>query len=40
MTRITTSPGEILQEEFLIPLRLSARQLAEAIDVPTTGSAT
>jgi len=34
MTRIKTHPGEILKEEFLIPLDLSARQLALAIDIP------
>ncbi|KAI93959.1 XRE family transcriptional regulator [Rhodomicrobium udaipurense JA643] len=33
MTRITTHPGEILREEFLVPLGLSARALAAAIDV-------
>lgn len=32
--RITTHPGEVLQEEFLVPLAMSARQLAEKIDVP------
>ncbi|MFC7048950.1 HigA family addiction module antitoxin [Emcibacter nanhaiensis] len=34
MTRITTHPGEILKEEFLVPMELSARQLALAIDIP------
>jgi antitoxin HigA-1 len=34
MSRITTHPGEVLQEEFLSPLALSARALARAIDVP------
>jgi len=34
MTRIKTHPGEILKEEFLIPLGISARQLALAIDIP------
>ncbi len=34
MPRITTHPGEVLQEEFLNPLGLSARALALAIDVP------
>ncbi len=29
-------PGEILREEFLIPLEMSAGQLARAIDVPRT----
>lgn len=27
-------PGEILREEFLVPLDLSANRLAQAIDVP------
>jgi antitoxin HigA-1 len=27
-------PGEILREEFLVPLGMSARQLARALDVP------
>lgn len=34
MPRITSHPGEILQEEFLSPLALSARALAAAIEVP------
>jgi antitoxin HigA-1 len=34
MPRITTSPGEMLREEFLVPLKMSARALAEAIGVP------
>jgi antitoxin HigA-1 len=29
-------PGEILEEEFMRPLRLSANALAKAIDVPVT----
>jgi addiction module HigA family antidote len=29
-------PGEILREEFLVPLELSAGQLAKAVDVPRT----
>lgn len=29
-------PGEILREEFLAPLALSAGQLAKAVDVPRT----
>lgn len=29
-------PGEILREEFLVPLDLSAGQLAKALDVPRT----
>ena len=32
--RITTHPGEILKEEFLVPLGLSANKLAQAIGVP------
>lgn len=35
MTRIRTHPGEILNEEYLVPLDMSARQLAEAIGVPS-----
>lgn len=34
MPRIRTHPGEILREEYMIPLGLSARQLATALDVP------
>ncbi|WP_336492172.1 HigA family addiction module antitoxin [Methylobacterium nigriterrae] len=34
MPRIRTHPGEILNEEYLVPLSLSARQLAEEIHVP------
>ena len=34
MDRITTHPGEILREEFMIPLGLSANALARALDVP------
>ena len=33
-TRIRTHPGEVLREEYLEPLGMSARQLAEAIHVP------
>lgn len=32
--RVRTHPGEILREEFLVPLGMSSRQLAEAIGVP------
>ncbi len=32
--RIRTHPGEVLREEFLGPLGISARQLAEALHVP------
>ena len=34
MTRITTHPGEILREEFMMPLGLSANALARALGVP------
>lgn len=34
MPRIRTHPGEILKEEFMLPLGLSARRLAEEIEVP------
>ena len=34
MNRITTHPGEMLLEEFMVPLGLSARQLARALEVP------
>lgn len=34
MPRIRTHPGEVLSEEFLAPLGLSARGLAGAIGVP------
>ncbi|MDT8321973.1 MAG: HigA family addiction module antitoxin [Xanthomonadales bacterium] len=34
MTRIVTHPGEMLAEEFMKPLDLSARELARQIDVP------
>lgn len=33
MKRVTTHPGEILDEEFLQPLGMSARTLAKQIDV-------
>jgi addiction module HigA family antidote len=33
---VTTHPGEILDEEFLKPLRLSANALAMALRVPAT----
>jgi antitoxin HigA-1 len=35
MPRVRTHPGEILNEEFLTPLGLSARRLADEIDVPS-----
>lgn len=34
MTRIRTHPGEVLKQEFLLPFKMSARQLAQAIDIP------
>ena len=34
MPRVRTHPGEVLQEEFMRPLGLSARRLAAEIDVP------
>lgn len=34
MPRIRSHPGEILKEEFLAPLNMSARALADAIHVP------
>lgn len=34
MKRVTTHPGEMLAEEFLKPLGLSARSLAKEIGVP------
>jgi addiction module HigA family antidote len=34
MARVRTHPGEVLREEFMAPLGLSAHKLAEAIDVP------
>jgi len=34
MRRITTHPGEMLNEEFMVPLGLSARELARALRVP------
>jgi addiction module HigA family antidote len=34
MPRIRSHPGEILQEEYLLPLGMSARALAEAIGIP------
>ena len=32
--RITTHPGEVLLEEFMLPLALSANALARALHVP------
>ena len=34
MARIKTHPGEVLREEYLEPLGMSARALAKALDVP------
>jgi len=34
MPRLRTHPGEVLREEYLAPLGMSARGLAKAIGVP------
>jgi addiction module HigA family antidote len=34
MSRITTHPGEVLREEFMVPYSMSASALARALDVP------
>jgi antitoxin HigA-1 len=34
MGRLRTHPGEVLREEYLVPLGLSARALAKDLDVP------
>ena len=34
MSRITTHPGEVLREEFMAPLGLSATRLGEDLHVP------
>jgi addiction module HigA family antidote len=34
VARIHTHPGEILREDFLVPLGLSARQLADDLHIP------
>jgi addiction module HigA family antidote len=34
MPRVRTHPGEVLREEYLVPLGMSARALAKAIGVP------
>ncbi|MBX9828874.1 MAG: HigA family addiction module antidote protein [Xanthobacteraceae bacterium] len=34
MARVRTHPGEVLREEYLGPLGMSARALARALDVP------
>jgi addiction module HigA family antidote len=35
-SRVTTHPGEVLNEEFLKPLNMSVNALAMALRVPTT----
>lgn len=34
MARLRTHPGEVLREEYLVPLGMSARSLAKALGVP------
>ncbi len=34
MTRLRTHPGEVLREEYLIPLGMSARALGKELGVP------
>ena len=34
MLRITTHPGKVLREDFMVPLGLSANALSRALDVP------
>jgi addiction module HigA family antidote len=34
ITRIRTHPGDVLREEYLVPLGLSARALAKSLAVP------
>lgn len=34
MPRTRTHPGEVLREEYLVPLKMSARALASALSVP------
>ena len=34
MTRLRTHPGEVLKEEYLVPLEMSARALAKELGVP------
>jgi addiction module HigA family antidote len=34
MARLRTHPGEVLREEYLVPLGLSARALAKALGIP------
>ncbi len=32
--RVPTHPGEMLREEFLVPMNITQRELAEAVHVP------
>ncbi len=34
MARIRTHPGEIIEQEYLVPLEMSARALAKVLGVP------
>jgi antitoxin HigA-1 len=34
VARITTHPGEVIREDYLVPLGMSARALGEALGVP------
>jgi len=34
MARLQTHPGELLREEYLVPLGMSARALGKALSVP------
>jgi addiction module HigA family antidote len=34
MARLRTHPGEVLREQYLVPLGLSARALAKELEVP------
>ena len=34
MARLRTHPGEVLREEYLVPLRLSARAVGKDLGVP------
>ena len=34
MARLQTHPGEVLREEYLVPLGMSARALAKVLGVP------
>jgi addiction module HigA family antidote len=35
MPRVRTHPGEVLKEDYLVPLRMSARALAAELGVPS-----